>query len=300
MRRLLLGFAFVCFSAVDLGAHGEWVTLANCKLIENASNDGDSFHVRANRKHYIFRLYFVDAPETDQEFPDRVAEQAQYFKTTAARVLEVGEAAKSFVAEKLAVPFTVRTCEQNAMGRSNRPRFYAFIQTREGDLGEMLIRNGLARVHGASATPIGLPDARAEWGNLQGLEREARREGVGGWGVNVGHLYARTQHEFDTGDRWDAIFHPRRVAQASTPVLRPTLLSPAGSTSTAPPASSPGGPIKLDINSATEQQLDGIPGIGPVLRSRIIAARPFKSANDLKKVKGIGAGRYARIRHYFQ
>lgn len=296
MPRLLFGFAFVCLSIVDLAAHGEWVTLENCKLIENASNDGDSFHVRANRKHYIFRLYFVDAPETAKDFPDRVAEQATYFHLTVPQVLEVGEAAKTFVTEELALPFTVRTCEQDAMGRSSRERFYAFIQTKEGDLGELLIRNGLARVHGASATPIGLPNAQAEWGNLEGIEREARHESVGGWGVNAGRLYARTQHAFVSIDRWDAIFHPQRVASTTGRRLWPAASPLARWTSTAPSK----GHGKLDVNSATEQQLEAVPGIGPVIRARIIAARPFKSADELRRVKGIGPARYARVRKFFQ
>jgi DNA uptake protein ComE-like DNA-binding protein len=43
-----------------------------------------------------------------------------------------------------------------------------------------------------------------------------------------------------------------------------------------------------------------IPGIGPVMASRIIAARPFKSADDLKKVNGIGNKKYAQMRPYFE
>ena len=43
-----------------------------------------------------------------------------------------------------------------------------------------------------------------------------------------------------------------------------------------------------------------IPGIGPVVAQRIIEARPFKSADDLQRVKGIGAGkRYEKIRPFF-
>ena len=49
------------------------------------------------------------------------------------------------------------------------------------------------------------------------------------------------------------------------------------------PASS--GPI--DLNSADQAALEGLPGIGPVLAGEIIAARPFKSIDDLKNVKGI-------------
>jgi DNA uptake protein ComE-like DNA-binding protein len=56
---------------------------------------------------------------------------------------------------------------------------------------------------------------------------------------------------------------------------------------------------KLDVNTAAEKQLRDLPGIGPVLAQRIIAARPFRSADDLKKVNGIGEKKYAEIRPYF-
>ena len=42
------------------------------------------------------------------------------------------------------------------------------------------------------------------------------------------------------------------------------------------------------------------PSIGPKLAARIIAARPFNSADDLKKVSGIGDKLYARLRPYFK
>ena len=65
-------------------------------------------------------------------------------------------------------------------------------------------------------------------------------------------------------------------------------------------AEKPSPKSKLDINTATEEQLQQIPGIGRGLASRIIAARPFKSADDLKNIKGIGSGqRYEKIRPYF-
>ena len=40
----------------------DWQTIRNCRLIENESNDGDSFHVKADGEERIFRLYFVDTP----------------------------------------------------------------------------------------------------------------------------------------------------------------------------------------------------------------------------------------------
>ena len=56
---------------------------------------------------------------------------------------------------------------------------------------------------------------------------------------------------------------------------------------------------KIDINTATEKELRSVPGIGPMIAARIIAARPFRSADDLKKVNGIGEKKYKKIRPYF-
>ena len=60
----------------------EWQTIRNCRLIENESNDGDSFHVKADGEERIFRLYFVDTPEADADdsrVQDRIAKQAAEF-----------------------------------------------------------------------------------------------------------------------------------------------------------------------------------------------------------------------------
>ena len=57
---------------------------------------------------------------------------------------------------------------------------------------------------------------------------------------------------------------------------------------------------KLDINTASATELENLPGVGPVLAERIVAARPFKSADDLRNVKGIGSRKkYEQIRAYF-
>ncbi|MBI3526103.1 MAG: ComEA family DNA-binding protein [Betaproteobacteria bacterium] len=48
----------------------------------------------------------------------------------------------------------------------------------------------------------------------------------------------------------------------------------------------------ININSAPETDLDKLPGIGPVKAKAIVEERkkngPFKSIEDLKRVKGIG------------
>jgi competence protein ComEA len=60
----------------------------------------------------------------------------------------------------------------------------------------------------------------------------------------------------------------------------------------------PTGPI--NINRATARQLDGLDGIGPVIAARIVEYRKvngsFLSIDDLQKVSGIGAAKFAQIK----
>jgi competence ComEA-like helix-hairpin-helix protein len=44
----------------------------------------------------------------------------------------------------------------------------------------------------------------------------------------------------------------------------------------------------VDINRATLEELQQIPGVGPSIAERITAARPFSHLDDLKRVSGIG------------
>ncbi|MBU4463269.1 MAG: helix-hairpin-helix domain-containing protein [Proteobacteria bacterium] len=55
----------------------------------------------------------------------------------------------------------------------------------------------------------------------------------------------------------------------------------------------------LDLNTADKEELMSISGIGPVLSARIISGRPYRSVDDLLKVKGIGTKRLKKFRTYF-
>jgi competence protein ComEA len=48
----------------------------------------------------------------------------------------------------------------------------------------------------------------------------------------------------------------------------------------------------VNLNTADKPALESLPGVGPALADRIIAARPFKSVEDLKNVQGVGPGRF--------
>ncbi len=281
-------------------AREPWQVWKDCRLIPNDSNDGDSFHIQAAGKEYLIRLYFVDAAETDMSFPERVNEQAKYFGVSDDQAVAAGEAAEKFTHEKLARPFTVRTCMQGAMGRSNMPRIYAFVATPEGDLAELLVANGLARVHGSAAAPVGLNSPELEWQKLRRLESEAKAQKVGGWGAAAGRLMVRLskQPAKSGADSFDAFFHPERVAtKADAPLVAPSE-APAKTPAAAAVAAEPGA-VKLDVNAAPMKELLNVPGIGPVTAQRIIEARPFKSAEDLRTVKGIGAKKFEKMRPFF-
>jgi competence protein ComEA len=73
----------------------------------------------------------------------------------------------------------------------------------------------------------------------------------------------------------------------------------AGGSAPVPPAGAAGGGGLVDLNSATAQELDVLPGIGPVLAQRIVAHRdeqgPFRSVDQLDDVPGIGPTIFAEL-----
>lgn len=183
MRRFFIVVLLVFgLAALSAWAADPWVRLEGCTLVQNPYNDGDSFRVRCDGKEYLLRLYYVDSPENDLAFPERVHEQAEYFGIEPDQAKEIGRAAADAVLQRLSeAPFTVVTRWQGAQGRSVTPRFYAFVETSRGDLAEELVQRGLARVFGVRVTrPDGerATDYRAR---LLKMEDEARAARVGAW-----------------------------------------------------------------------------------------------------------------------
>ena len=65
------------------------------------------------------------------------------------------------------------------------------------------------------------------------------------------------------------------------------------------------GPAKLEgtlnLNTATVQQLDLLPGVGPSTAQKIVDyrdAHPFRSIRQLMRIKGIGKKTFDRLRPY--
>jgi competence protein ComEA len=76
--------------------------------------------------------------------------------------------------------------------------------------------------------------------------------------------------------------------------------SAASSQHGAPVVESNQGRAKLDLNRASAQEFEELPGIGPVLAERTVqyrkSGKTFRTVDDLRAVKGIGKKKLDRIR----
>jgi competence protein ComEA len=99
------------------------------------------------------------------------------------------------------------------------------------------------------------------------------------------------------------------VPKPAPPVAAPAAKAPAATPATPAPAAKPtpakeAAPIaaklapgeKININTATKEELDKLPDIGPVKAQAIIEGRPYNKIEDVMKVKGIKKGIFEKIK----
>lgn len=59
-------------------------------------------------------------------------------------------------------------------------------------------------------------------------------------------------------------------------------------------------PARVDLNFASLDELDGLPGIGRSLAGAIIKARPYSKVEEVARVKGISPAMVRRLRPYLK
>ena len=262
----------------------------DCEYIESKWNDGDSFLLRLKDGQTITaRLYEVDTIEThinNTTAARRLRAQRRYFGISAfgarpeesiQKAIELGELATAFTQNALAgKPFTIYTSHADARGGINNKRIYVFIETSEGkSLAGELVQSGLARAYGVyRQSPKGL-DQDETRERFKDMERRAAGSRRGIWAFTD----------------WEALPEERLTER-----LEEIELSSAVKESKRPPADG-----SINPNTASKEQLEMIPGIGPSTAQKIIDARPgqvFITPNDLLSISGIGQRTLEKMQAY--
>ena len=180
LLRLAAILAIALLSAFAQTAPPGWDKLENCRIAMDEHMDGDSFWVLHEGKKHIFRVYFVDCPETDASFPKRIQDQMEDFGLSSeAAVIKAGELAKEFTKKMLSGPFTVLTKWEDARGNSRQKRNYAVVLVGSKNLSEELARAGWARAYGMPADYPSADRSKAFKDSLRRLQANAIRQKLG-------------------------------------------------------------------------------------------------------------------------
>lgn len=264
-----------CFLSIAVCSAGELKKFSNVRLVDGAYHDGDSFRVKFDGREITIRLYFVDCPETSVSHSTdarRVRSQKRYFALSSAReTILYGRKASEFAARQLKKPFVLYTSFAAAMGRSRGGRYYGFVETAAGDdLAHLLVANGYARAYGVSREdPHGINHSEVA-SHLKDLESAAMLGRRGIW-------------KLSDADKLAALRALERQESVELQLICDELNAPAEN---------------LDINTASLEELETLPGIGPETGRRIIAGRPYRKIDELVDLPGISSNKLEKLRQY--
>ncbi|MCP5534932.1 MAG: helix-hairpin-helix domain-containing protein [Akkermansiaceae bacterium] len=297
-----------CVSGARVFAVVAWVLLSgvahtaglkkieNCTLVPAPWADGDSFQIQIPAKagdgknpghkarEINVRLYGADCIESkihDATDGRRVRAQRRYFGITEvggspqasiALALKYGNIAAKEIPDLLAQPFTVQTAFADGRGDPNFKRYYAFVVTADGkDLASLLVSKGLARAFGVYRETFDGRTAKEYKAQLADLELQAAKKGAGVWEhTDWENLPGQRQAQRDD-DRENEIGIDKKQKVPAN---------------------------KIHINKASRDELMSLPGIGEAMANRIIEKRPYRKAEDLLKVTGIGKKTLEKLRPF--
>ncbi len=285
VRRMAMLLAILsCSGGMGLTAvlGDELVAIEGCTFIPTDWADADSFRIRTpGGEEHTVRLYGADCIEKrigDSTDARRLRSQRRYFGITTIRptaaesiafAKDLATAATEETRRFLAKSFTLHTSFADGRGSARYKRIYAFIVDAEGrDLASHLVSKGMARAYGVCrSAPTGESgdDYRER---LRDLELKAAKQGAGAW--------AHTD--------WERLPEERRLDRDEERELLQAVdgrLSP-GTT--------------IDPNKASRDELMTLPGVGEAIANRIIEGRPYRSPQDLLRVRGIGSAKLDELR----
>ncbi len=253
-------------------------SIPHCNLVITDWADGDSFPITTpSGEQFTIRLYGADCFEwhvADDTDARRLRAQRRYFGVQDIQAAkDLGEQGALLTRAALSKPFTVHTAWTDGRGSARYKRYYGFVTTSTGeDLATLLVRNGLARAFGVYRQTPTLSADEYE-ARLDDLELTSARSGTGAWALTD----------------WDRIADDRGLQRAEEAEL-----------ALAQGNQPLGRDERIDLNTATRDELMRLPGIGETMAYRIIENRPYTAPGDLTRVSGIGVKTFEKIEPFLE